>query len=201
MILKDELHSFLHKQNSISLKKVRRFAFHAGIPLADIISGNGDKSTEVLDPAWSRDLPDELKRVGLKNRRKHREVHQCIKEIIESQQHPPSLKKVARLAEVSVGYLEYRFPDLVRKIVERYSAAREQEMEDKRLRAKCCAISFFVDEKYAGCTQSRKEAYRVLRAETGLPKFVLKSAIKSAYEVLHKDVIQAESHKQETSSQ
>lgn len=85
--------------------------------------------------------------------------------------------------------------------MERYSAAREQEMEDKRLRAKCCAISFFVDEKYAGCTKSRKEAYRVLRAETGLPKFVLKSAIKSAYEVLHKDVIQAESHKQETSSQ
>lgn len=72
----------------------------------------------------------------------------------------------------------------MREIVKNYTAAREQEMEAKRLRAKCCAMSFFVDEKYAEHTNSRKQAYRVLREETGLPKFVLKNAIKSAYEAL-----------------
>ncbi|WP_196229850.1 TniQ family protein [Teredinibacter turnerae] len=187
MFLKDELNSFLHKQNSISLKKVRRIAYHAGIPLADIISGNGNQSSEVLNPNWSRELPKELQRVGLKNKRKHSEVRKRIAEIMKAQQHPPSLKKVARLAEVSVGYIEYRFPDLVREIVKNYTASREKEMEQKRLRAKSSAMSFFVDAKYEQHTKSRKQAYRVLREETGLPKFVLKNAIKSAYEALYLD--------------
>lgn len=42
----------------------------------------------------------------------------------------------------------------------------------------------FISEKYAQAPKSRKQAYRQLQEETGLPKWVLKNAIQTAYGVL-----------------
>ena len=53
-----------------------------------------------------------------------------------------------------------------------------------RYRAQTAALQFFIDDRYADHTQSRKEAYRVLKEETGLPKWVLKDAIQTAYSAL-----------------
>ncbi|BFM05686.1 hypothetical protein GCM10025791_44560 [Halioxenophilus aromaticivorans] len=52
-----------------------------------------------------------------------------------------------------------------------------------RYRAQTAALQFFIDDRYADHTQSRKEAFRVLKEETGLPKWVLKNAIQTAYGV------------------
>ncbi len=54
-------------------------------------------------------------------------------------------------------------------------------MLKKIYRAQASALAFFIDEKYSTQQKSRKQAYRVLREETGLPKFMLKRAIQSAY--------------------
>jgi len=45
-------------------------------------------------------------------------------------------------------------------------------------------LDFFLKDKYAKYSKSRKQAYKVLREETGLPKFILKDAIQTAYSAL-----------------
>ena len=88
------------------------------------------------------------------------------------------------MAKVSAGYLEYRFPSLVRQVVDSHRAYQEQQKLVNRYRAQTAAVRFFTDDRYACHTHSRKEAYRVLSAETGLPKWVLKDAIQVAYRAL-----------------
>ncbi len=97
---------------------------------------------------------------------------------------PPSLKEVARLIEVSVGYLNYRYPVIVKTIVEKHQKYEANLMRQKRYRAQEFALKFFIDDKYRSYNKSRKQAYKVLRDETGLPKFMLKSAIQNAYTAL-----------------
>ncbi len=46
-----------------------------------------------------------------------------------------------------------------------------------RLKARSAILAFFTNEKYAFERKSRKHALRVLRAETGLPKNVLRQEI------------------------
>jgi hypothetical protein len=184
MILKDELRSVMHKQEVIDLKKVRRFAYGCGMDISDILWGMSDMSSEVLHPSWSTDLPPNLQRVGHKNRRNHSEVLAQLRAIIKFASTPPSLKSLAKKANVSVGYLEYRFPDLARAVVSNYKQHRVEEIQEKRDQAKASALAFFVEERYHGHAKSRKEAYRVLREETGLPKFMLKEAIQSAYSTI-----------------
>ncbi|CCU70974.1 hypothetical protein TOL_0535 [Thalassolituus oleivorans MIL-1] len=107
--------------------------------------------------------------------------------LVAEQSFPPSLKKLARLSNVSVGYLEYRFPNLVRKVVEESQTYQKQQKMIRGYEAQAAAIRFFTDDRYADHSQSRKEAYRVLKEETGLPKWVLKNAIQDVYGVLNSD--------------
>lgn len=185
MILKDELRSVMYKQEVIDLKKVRRFAYGCGMDISDILWGMSNMSSEVLHPSWSADLPPNLQRVSHKNRRNHSEVLAQLRAIIESVSTPPSLKSLARKADVSVGYLEYRFPDLAREVVSNHKQHRDEELQKKRDQAKANALAFFVEERYFEHTKSRKEAYRVLREETGLPKFMLKQAIQDAFSKIY----------------
>ena len=117
--------------------------------------------------------------------RNHKQEYQKIVALIEAQTAPPSLKRLAKLANLSVGYMEYRFPSLVRKVVDESQAYLRNEKLSRQYRAQEAAIRFFTDPRYADYNQSRKEAYRVLREETGLPKWVLKNAIQTAYGALH----------------
>jgi hypothetical protein len=52
------------------------------------------------------------------------------------------LKQAARFAQVSPGYLEYRFPSLVRRIVERYQVYRYQATLVNRYRPQAAALQF-----------------------------------------------------------
>lgn len=80
--------------------------------------------------------------------------------------------------------MEYRFPSLVRQVVEKSQAYQKRKQLVRRYRVQAAALQFFTAERYADHTRSRKEAYRVLKEETGLPKWVLKNAIQTAYGVL-----------------
>ena len=80
--------------------------------------------------------------------------------------------------------MEYRFPSLVRQVVEKSQAYQKREQLIRRYRAQAAALQFFTDDRYLDHTRSRKEAYRVLKQETGLPKWVLKNAIQTAYGAL-----------------
>lgn len=165
------------------LISLRRLAYLMNMSLYELLTCSGTAYRLPYDALEIKSLPEHLKR-RKKTVRNHKHVYQKLVVYLEEQPIPPSLKQTARFAKVSPGYLEYRFPSLVRRIVERYQAYRYQTTLVNRYRAQAAALRFFTDDRYGDHTHSRKEAYRVLKEETGLPKWVLKNAIQTAYGAL-----------------
>lgn len=97
---------------------------------------------------------------------------------------PPSIRELASRVGVSVGYLEYRHPSLVADLVAKHQAYEQQQRLKKIYYAQRAALEFFLDEKYAYAPKSRKQAYKTIREETGLPKHLLRRAIQTAYKVI-----------------
>ncbi|HCS63575.1 MAG TPA: hypothetical protein DIW64_05480 [Cellvibrio sp.] len=172
------------QRQPLKLISLRRLAYMMNMSLYEMLTS----PLNVLNlPAQIIDvktLPDQIK-IRKKIARNHQSEYQRIMLILESQASPPSLKQLARLAKLSVGYLEYRFPGLVRKVVDRHKAYQDQQYLKRRYRAQTAALKFFIDDRYSAYSQSRKEAYRVLREETGLPKWLLKDAIQVAYRAIY----------------
>ena len=168
---------------SCKLISLRRLAYELNLSLYELLIRSPEISLFSVRGVDVEDLPDQMK-PRKKNPRNHKQEYQNILKLLEDQEAPPSLKSLARMADVSVGYLEYRFPSLVRRVVEKFQDYQTRHKLAVRYRAQAAALSFFTDKRYSVYNQSRKEAYRVLRAETGLPKWVLKNAIQTAYQVL-----------------
>jgi len=162
---------------------MRRLAYLLNVSLYDLLSSNYRAIQLPYKPSTLKELPKQIK-PRKKVVRNHKQEYQKIVAIIAAQPIPPSLKRLARLANVSVGYMEYRFPSLVRQVVEKSQAYQKREQLIRRYRAQAAALQFFTGDRYADHTRSRKDAYRVLKEETGLPKWVLKNAIQTAYGVL-----------------
>lgn len=117
----------------------------------------------------------------------HEEIGRQLVQIINNSMLQPSLKQVARTLKVSVGYLEYRFPHLVKQITSQYMAQKRTEAEERKRKAISYAMNFFYDEKYSDYNKSRKQAYKIIREETGLPKFMLREAIQRVYEIYYSE--------------
>lgn len=173
------------------LISLRRLAYLFNVSLYDVLLFSGDVRSLPLNTLETGELPDHLK-IRRKTARSHHRVYQKVVGYLEEQDSPPSLKQVTRFAKVSVGYLEYCFPSLIRKIVESYQSYRKQQALVNRYRAQAAAFRFFTDDGYAVHTQSRKEAYRVLKEETGLPKWVLKDAIQTTYSALARRAVESD---------
>jgi len=170
-------------RDNCRLISLRRLAYLMNMSLYDLLTCSSTAYPLPYSAPELKSLPEHLRR-RKKTVRNHKYVYQKLVLYLEEQQIPPSLKQAARFAQVSPGYLEYRFPSLVRRIVARYQAHRCQATLVNRYRAQAAALQFFTDDRYADHTRSRKEAYRVLKEETGLPKWVLKNAIQTAYAAL-----------------
>ena len=72
-----------------------------------------------------------------------------LEEIAFSHDPPVSLKMLARAGEVSVGYVEYRFPDLAKRVVEKYQNHKLQQKLTKRYHAQVAALKFFTENRYS----------------------------------------------------
>ena len=168
---------------TIDLKSVRRVAFRLGVPIMTLIRGEVGCISKALDGDWN----NESHRVIAINRRikrNHQRILNQAKRIVYLSNTPPSLKELARKLDVSVGYFEYRHPALVKIVVHRYQEYELYRTLQKRYLAQRHALAFFKDEKLKGEVLSRKKAYRILREATGLPKFLLKDAIRTAFNAL-----------------
>lgn len=183
---RDELLAIVYKQTPVSLKSARRIAYRLGIALCALLSGDAAKTSNMLDHEQFCTLPPGYLEASKKTKKDHVFILNRIKVELKNSKTPPSLKRLAKQVCVSIGYLEYRHPVLVANVVDRYQAYCEEMMLKKLHKAQSSALDFFLSEKYNSQTKSRKQAYRVLRAETGLPKHILKRAIHTAYAVLHK---------------
>jgi hypothetical protein len=181
LLSRAEFREVLFKGNNVSLKRLRRIAFKLGVSISDLITGNAEKTSELLDSAWVKAPPSELSAAGKPVPRNHFKVLLQIFKIVATSKSPLSMKEVARRAEVSLGYLAYRYPKLMKEISVKHEEYRKDTQNEKHFLANRLATSFFVDKKYGIYRKSRKEAYRVLSEESGLPKFMLKRAIAEAY--------------------
>lgn len=181
-----EVMNMAHTSRGLAWKLItlRRLAYMMNMSLYEMLTNPFDVLKLPVHIGDFKDLPDQIK-VRKKIARNHEGEYQKILSILEGQANPPSLKQLARLAKLSVGYLEYRFPGLVRKVVDCHKAYQDQQYLKRRYRAQTAALKFFIDDRYSAYSQSRKEAYRVLREETGLPKWLLKDAIQVAYRAIY----------------
>lgn len=149
------------------------------MPLNELLTCSGTAYRLSYDVLNIKSLPEHLKH-RKKTVRNHKYAYRKQVAYLEEQQIPPSLKEAARFSQVSPRYLEYRFPSLVRRIVERYQSYQYQTTLVNRYHTQAAVLQFFTEERYGDHTQSRKGAYRVLKEETGLSKRVLKNAIQTA---------------------
>ncbi len=181
LLSRDELLGIIHREKVVSLKVARRLAFRTGMSLYTLMSGNAHQSTGVLNSEWVCELPEAFRGESNKNKRDHQAVARKIRRELKMAEQPLSLHELAREVGVSVGYLDYRFSALAKSVVKNHKDHVEHEMLRKRYHAQASALAFFLEEKYQEQPKSRKQAYRTLREETGLPKFMLRRAIQSAY--------------------
>jgi len=175
-------------KRKVSLLVARRFAYVLNISLYDIITANVMQTTFDMDyelPNYGPNFMKPKKRI----KKNHSRILIKIHKYLSDQDCPPSLRQVAEYVGVSVGYLEYRYKDLAKKIIIEHREYQCKIMLHKKYHAQKMALDFFFNEKYKRYNKSRRQAYKVLREETMLPKFVLKHAIQIAYNAMNDSIL------------
>lgn len=175
----------IEKRRMVSLKLARRFAYRLGVSLYTLLNGDVLQGSEVLTSSWVCTLPPGFASIDHKVSHDHERVLADLKKILASRKPCPSKKRLAATLGVSIGYLEYRFPALTAEIVAKHAELVEQSRLERRLKARHAALTYFVSSTYTDLPKSRKQAYKVLRQETGLPKFMLKDAIAGVHQALN----------------
>lgn len=189
---KGEWINFYKRHNQITFKTARRLSYELGIDLYTLISGNAIHSTQVLNQKWLCELPEGFCEVRVRQKRNHDEVLARLKEYLSPDCLPRPVKDVARELDVSVGYLRYRYPTVLAKLVSRHQTLVRDERRKTKDRATNEALQYFTSDEYSSFPKSRKQAYVHLRAKTGLPKFLLKGAIADVYAVLYSPEVRRE---------
>lgn len=174
---RDNLLSLMHGHRPITLNELRRFAYDIRTSLVDLVTGDGCTLSLELGDGQGNPEP-EFKKPKKRIHRNHGKVHKAICDILKESGNPPSLKSVAELAGVSVGYITYRYPALAQKIVSKSRKYQEEVHERNQQMAMNYAVQYFYGEKYAHYPKSRKQALKTLIADTELPKGLLRACIK-----------------------
>lgn len=169
---------------STSLRVARRIACEHSISLHGVLSGCIRDSTAPLDEAWAMGtLPELLPRPRIRrNRKRVRERFCRLLLQAQAREVPPSLQAVAKELEVSTGYLRYRYPAKVRKLLAERRRWSDAEKVRKETEARVAVMTLWAHHQKLGEQLSRKKALKLLRDRTGLPKFVLRREI----EVCHR---------------
>lgn len=185
ILTRDTLIELLETDKPVSLKVARRFAYKLGISLLELMCGHAHQTSAVLNSQWFCQLPPDFMEVKSRQKKDHLAIMRRIRRLRQKAKYPLPLSQIAQATDVSVGYLEYRYPSLVRQIVAEHQRHIDKERTKVIQNAQLVAMRYFFEDQSTSLHKSRKEAYRVLREETGLPKFVLKRAIEEAYRALH----------------
>lgn len=189
---RDECLGIVLGDQPVTLMTARRVAYHLGMQLSDLLAGTVSLTTSVLDPAWTAEPPDSMRQAKKRMTRDKIAILQKLRSMLAEETHvlqPPALEAVASVLGVSVGYLQHHFPMVSHDILEKHRSWVAAEMNRKRLQARSAALSFISHDRYSLEKKSRKNALRVLRAETGLPKNVLREEIRTIFEELRRDLL------------
>lgn len=185
LIDRDVLLAAMHSSEKMSLRTARRLCYLLGISIIDLLAGEAHNCAGVLSAEWVCEVEPNFMQKRRRNPHDHAHILKTIKSILATENIPPSLLELANKLNISTGYLEYRFPVIVTKLRAVRKRMAAEEREKTILAARNSAVSYFAQESKGSSLISRKQAYRQLRAETGLPKWVLKSAIQEAFSALY----------------
>lgn len=183
LLSRDKLLTVVNNRRSLCLNDARKLSFRLGISLYDLISGNAVNTTPLLEFDDYCPFPKSFRNPVHREVRDHNVILKKLMILSNTVQDrtPLSLKATARELGVSVGYLEYRFPVQVKEITTKYKQFKQAEHLRKIYLAQKRSLEYFLSASEGVAPKSRKQAYRQLKEETGLPKWVLKKAIQTAY--------------------
>ena len=164
----------------LTMKMLRRIAYRLGISLPGLLAGEVDCWTAQLDPRWLSELPANLH--PAKRRRRHdrdalRARRQECRQSVDPTK-PPPLVAVVKEIGISTGGMEYLFPATSKEIKGAFQKWRIEEKERKRLEATAAVFEYLASDR---SPKSRKDALRVIRDQTGLPKNVLREVISRSF--------------------
>jgi hypothetical protein len=187
LLSREKLLAVVYHRKSLCLNDARKLSFRLGISLYDLISGNAIQTTPLLTVADYCPFPKSFRNPIHHEVRDHKAILRRLKKLSRTTQGCPplSLKGTAKELGVSIGYLKYRFPVQVEEITTRYKLFKEEDYLKKIYLAQKRSLEYFMSRAGNTSPKSRKQAYRQLREETGLPKWVLKKAIQTAYSALN----------------
>ena len=184
---RDECLSIVSGHQAVTLNVARRVAFHLGVRLVDLLSGDIEKTTYLLDPDWGRKLPEDMRPKKRIYRYERDSVYEKLLAVLNSQTEniSPPLREVARQVGVSVGYLHYHFPVISKRILDAHRRWKIERKNELRRNARLAAVQYIANSIDIGKPLSRKGTLRVLRENTGLPKHVLRAEINTAFELFN----------------
>tara|TARA_R110002020_G_scaffold121942_9_gene277103 strand:+ start:539 stop:1120 length:582 start_codon:yes stop_codon:yes gene_type:complete len=181
LIGRDALLTALHNEETMSLTVARRFAYQLGVPLFSLISGEAAQCSGVLSASWTCEIQPSFMNIRYRQSHDHQKIKKLLMRYLRSKKIPPSVPEIAKRLGISSGYLEYRYGTVIEKL----RAVRKHGLNEERhkmlLFARSSAAEFFCEEMQGSNPLSRKQAYRQLKARTGLPKWVLKDAIQEVF--------------------
>lgn len=183
MIPRDECLTIIDGSVPVTLKTARRLAYCLGIRLPDLIAGVLAPTTPLLDASWTEKLPATMRPKRRAARRDRERIMLALENAVRAGRkgRPIALRQVAKDLGVSTGCLSYHFPELSRELLSLYDHWRHEERRRKALEARSAVLTYIATCSMDGSV-SKKGMLRELRAETRLPKEILRAEIRRHFE-------------------
>lgn len=164
----------------------RKTAYRIGVGLSDLMAGNINSMARPLEPSWSETLPDEMQPIPRHRPHDRKQILKRLNRVLSARgpKNTPSLEAFAEKHGVSVGYLHYRFPSLAKALIERHRAWREERQHRRGLEARKAALMYLATDQGNDEFPSKKRALATIRAETNLPKNLLRQEIETVWQAL-----------------
>lgn len=183
-IPRDECLAYLYCAKPITLQTARRISHRLGVDLIDLLAGEATSTPRHIAQTWNLPLPTGLQRQQRRRLTNHAWLRKRLQDIVNAASSPsPSLKSIADDLHISTGGLWYHFPELCSIIVDRYKASMSAVRKNKYAQAETEINRLLREIKInQQPSLSKKEALRMLRESTGLPKHLLRNLIKNAFD-------------------
>lgn len=163
---RDECISIVCGEKELTLPILRRVAYRLGVDLYQILAGRLQPVTQVLDPRWLAELPDNLKPRPKRPRICRKELLQRLRGARNSKGGPQPLKAIAKAAGTSTGAIEYHFPSFAEEVKSAYQQELSKRRQQKEELGRVLIFQFLAYSKQG----SRKAAQRYLASKSDLSK-------------------------------
>lgn len=173
MLPRDECISIVCGEKELTLPVLRRVAYRLGVDLYQILAGRLQPVTQVLDPGWLAELPDNLKPRPKRPRICRKELLQHLRSARNSKDGPQPLKAIAKAAGTSTGAIEYHFPSFAEEV----KSAYQQELSKRRQRKEELGRVLIFKFLAHSDRRSRKAAQRYLASESDLSKNQIRALV------------------------